>query len=101
MAESTAGSMTTPASFSRGVPWCDGAREMLEALAAEGIPMALVTNTRAIVDRDALNSIGAHYFSVTVCGDEVPNGKPAPDPYLRAAELLGVAPEQCWRWRTR
>jgi beta-phosphoglucomutase-like phosphatase (HAD superfamily) len=30
-----------------------------------------------------------------VCGDEVPRGKPDPDPYLRAAELLGVAPEEC------
>jgi mannitol-1-/sugar-/sorbitol-6-phosphatase len=25
----------------------------------------------------------------------VPRGKPAPDPYLRAAELLGVAPQDC------
>ena len=33
--------------FDGGLPWCDGARELLEALAAEGTPMALVTNTRA------------------------------------------------------
>jgi beta-phosphoglucomutase-like phosphatase (HAD superfamily) len=32
---------------------------------------------------------------VTVCGDEVSNGKPAPDPYLRAAELLELAPADC------
>ena len=58
--------------FDGGLPWCDGARELLEALAAEGTPMALVTNTqRALTDR-ALNSIGHHYFSATVCGDEVP-----------------------------
>ena len=31
----------------------------------------------------------------TVCGDEVVNGKPAPDPYLRAAALLGLAPAEC------
>ncbi len=30
-------------------------------------------------------------FAVLVCGREVPNLKPAPDPYLRAAELLGVS----------
>ena len=29
------------------------------------------------------------YFQTLVCGREVPNLKPAPDPYLRAAELLG------------
>lgn len=30
-----------------------------------------------------------------VCAGETPNGKPFPDPFLRAAELLGVAPEDC------
>jgi HAD superfamily hydrolase (TIGR01509 family) len=29
-------------------------------------------------------------FQALVCGMEVPNLKPAPDPYLRAAELLGA-----------
>jgi beta-phosphoglucomutase-like phosphatase (HAD superfamily) len=30
-----------------------------------------------------------------VCADEVPRGKPDPDPYLRAAELLGLAAGEC------
>jgi HAD superfamily hydrolase (TIGR01509 family) len=81
--------------FDRGLPWCDGARELLEALAAEGTPMALVTNTHRSLTERALNSIGRHYFSATVCGDEVPQGKPAPDPYRRAAELLGQPPVRC------
>ena len=69
--------------------------ELLEALAAEGTPMALVTNTqRALTDR-ALNSIGHEYFSATVCGDEVPHGKPAPDAYERAAALLDLPPSAC------
>jgi HAD superfamily hydrolase (TIGR01509 family) len=81
--------------FEGGLPWCVGAKELLNELHAEGTPMALVTNTqRALTDR-ALKSIGAHYFSATVCGDEVAEGKPAADPYLRAAELLGLAPEDC------
>jgi HAD superfamily hydrolase (TIGR01509 family) len=80
---------------SRGLPWVEGAREMLDALAAEGVPMALVTNTERALAEQALNSIGRHYFTVTVCGDEVAQGKPAPDPYLRAADLLGVPPEDC------
>lgn len=81
--------------FDNGLPWCDGAPELLEALAAEGTPMALVTNTqRALTDR-ALNSIGRQYFSATVCGDEVPRGKPAPDAYLRAATLLNLPPSAC------
>jgi beta-phosphoglucomutase-like phosphatase (HAD superfamily) len=64
-------------------------------LLAAGVPMALVTNTRRGLTENALNSIGRHYFSVTVCGDEVPDGKPAPDVYLRAAELLGLMAKDC------
>ncbi|OBB19045.1 HAD family hydrolase [Mycobacteriaceae bacterium 1482268.1] len=81
--------------FDGGLPWCEGAEELLEALAAEGISMALVTNTQRFLTDRALNSIGRHYFSVSVCGDEVPCGKPAPDPYMRAAALLDLAPEEC------
>jgi HAD superfamily hydrolase (TIGR01509 family) len=81
--------------FDGGLPWCDGARELLEALAAESVPMALVTNTQRALTERALNSIGRHYFSASVCGDEVPHGKPAPDPYLRAAALLGLPPSAC------
>ncbi|MEO3759159.1 HAD family phosphatase [Mycobacterium sp. B14F4] len=81
--------------FAGGLPWCDGARELLEELAAERTPMALVTNTaRALTDR-ALNSIGRHYFSVTVCGDEVARGKPSPDVYERAVALLKLHPSAC------
>jgi HAD superfamily hydrolase (TIGR01509 family) len=81
--------------FDGGLPWCDGARELLEALAAERTPMALVTNTQRTLTDRALNSIGHHYFSATVCGDEVPRGKPAPDAYQRAAVLLGLQPDSC------
>ncbi len=81
--------------FDGGLPWCDGAQELLEALVADGTPMALVTNTQRALTERALNGIGRQYFSVTVCGDEVPGGKPEPDPYLRAAELLDLRPAEC------
>jgi beta-phosphoglucomutase-like phosphatase (HAD superfamily) len=57
--------------------------------------MALVTNTRRGLTERALDSIGRHYFRTSVCGDEVPRGKPAPDPYRRAAALLGLQPRDC------
>lgn len=81
--------------FAAGLPWQPGAKEMLDALAAEDVPMALVTNTRRDLADQALSSIGRHYFTVTVCGDEVARGKPAPDIYLRAAELLDLDPADC------
>jgi HAD superfamily hydrolase (TIGR01509 family) len=81
--------------FEAGLPWLPGAQELLGRLVAAGVPLALVTNTRRELTERALNSIGRHYFSVTVCGDEVVHPKPAPDPYQRAAELLGFDPSQC------
>jgi HAD superfamily hydrolase (TIGR01509 family) len=81
--------------FEQGLPWCEGAEELLDALAAEAVPMVLVTNTLRPLTDKALTSIGRQYFSATVCGDEVAHGKPAPDPYLRAAELLGLPPGGC------
>lgn len=81
--------------FDAGLPWCAGARELLDELVGSGVPTALVTNTRRALTERALNTIGRHYFTVSVCGDEVPRGKPAPDPYQRAAALLGVDPAHC------
>ncbi|MGV1089330.1 MAG: HAD family hydrolase [Mycobacterium sp.] len=81
--------------FEAGLPWCDGARELLDALHDAAVPMALVTNTRRGLTERALDSIGRHYFIASVCGDEVAAGKPAPDPYRRAAALLGLDPAQC------
>ena len=81
--------------FDGGLPWCDGARELLDTLANSAVPMALVTNTRRALTERALDSIGRHYFAASVCGDEVVRAKPGPDPYQRAAALLGFDPAQC------
>jgi HAD superfamily hydrolase (TIGR01509 family) len=81
--------------FDAGLPWCEGARELLEELAGAGVPMALVTNTRRALTERALNTIGRDYFTASVCGDEVTRGKPAPDPYRQAAALLGFDPAHC------
>ncbi len=81
--------------FDDSLPWCAGARELLDDLYAAEVPMALVTNTRRDLTERALNTIGRHYFTASVCADEVPRGKPAPDLYQRAAELLGLEPSEC------
>ena len=36
------------------------------------------------------------FFSATVTASDIKRGKPAPDIFLRTAELLGVAPDACW-----
>ncbi|ABS03329.1 HAD family hydrolase [Kineococcus radiotolerans] len=82
------------AQVSAAVVWRPGAVELLEALAGAGVPCALVTMSyRSLAETVARVLPGA--FAVVVAGDEVERGKPAPDPYLRAAELLGVDPARC------
>ena len=42
----------------------------------------------------ACHGLGGH-FDVVVTGDDVEQRKPHPEAYLRAADLLGVAPQEC------
>ena len=77
------------------VDWRPGARAALRTVRAAGIPTALVTNSLRRITELALDGIGREFFDVTVCGDEVAQGKPAPDPYRWAAELLGVPTQRC------
>lgn len=79
--------------------WQPGARELLtEAVAAE-IPTALVSaswRVLMVAITDAIDrELGSSPFTVTVAGDEVSRGKPHADPYLQAAEALGVAIGDC------
>ncbi|MGW4366438.1 HAD family hydrolase [Nocardia takedensis] len=77
------------------IPWRPGAEDALGMVRAEGLPSALVTNTKRSLTEFGLDTLGRDFFDVSVCGDEVPEGKPEPDVYLRAAELLGVDPKAC------
>lgn len=81
--------------FREEIEWRPGAKELLTELDTAGVPMALVTSTVRSLTELVLDGIGRHWFGATVCGDEIDHPKPAPDPYLRAAELLGVDPLHC------
>jgi HAD superfamily hydrolase (TIGR01509 family) len=76
--------------FRTDLVWKDGALELLRAVNEAGIPAGLVTSTHRRLTEIALDTMGRQHFTATVCGDEVRRPKPNPDPYLRAAELLGV-----------
>jgi HAD superfamily hydrolase (TIGR01509 family) len=65
-------------------------------LHARGIPIAIASSSpRERLDRTLAAAGLGDLFHVTVAGDEVALGKPAPDLFLAAAERLGVAPEDC------
>ncbi|MFF0813714.1 HAD family hydrolase [Rhodococcus sp. NPDC003318] len=81
--------------FAAGLPWRPGAREALGLVRSLGLGSVLVTNTERELCDFALGILGREHFDHSVCGDEVPAGKPDPAPYLRAAELLDVDPGRC------
>ena len=53
------------------------------------------SSPRARLDRTLRRAGLTDAFAVSVAGDEIANGKPAPDMFLAAAERLGVAPGDC------
>ncbi len=79
------------------VKFKDGAKELLELLKQRKIKIALASGTSRKSVEHHLNEVDAKkYFDVIVAGEEVVNGKPAPDVFLKAAQLLGAEPETCY-----
>lgn len=73
-----------------------GAIEALEALRAAGYPLALATSTsrvRALPRLERFDML--KYFDAVTCGDEIANGKPAPDIFIESAKRLGFDATAC------
>lgn len=67
-----------------------GISQLLSEISKNHIPAALVSaSPRRLVDA-VLASIPNHPFALSISADDVVRGKPHPDPYLKAAELLNV-----------
>ncbi|MGP7960842.1 HAD family hydrolase [Sanguibacter sp. A247] len=81
--------------LSAHVPWRPGAAELLGELRRHGVPCALVTMSYREMVTHLLDALPAGTFDVVITGDEVSRGKPDPEPYLRAAEQLGVDIARC------
>lgn len=78
------------------IPIKPGAIELLDFLAARGVPCAVATSagrTTAEHHLGRANLLGR--FQALATRDDVAHAKPAPDVYLEAARRLGVAPERC------
>jgi sugar-phosphatase len=78
-----------------GVEALPGAVCSLETLAAQGIPTAIVTSASRPLFAARVGASGLRAPNAVVTADDVERGKPAPDPYLAAAEALGVDPADC------
>ncbi|MDR2134058.1 MAG: HAD family phosphatase [Treponema sp.] len=79
-----------------GIRHRPGLSAFLDCLAERGIPFAVATSTGRETALWKLEKAGLRgRFPLMVCGDEVKNGKPAPDIFLAAAARLGVNPADC------
>jgi HAD superfamily hydrolase (TIGR01509 family) len=79
-----------------GVALKAGVLEILDVLDAQGLPRAIATSSshNAVLLHLAPSDI-LHRFGAVIARGDYERGKPYPDPYLRAAEAIGVAPEDC------
>jgi HAD superfamily hydrolase (TIGR01509 family) len=74
------------------IPMRPGVEPVLQQLAAAGIPMAIATSTEAPHAQRRLEKAGLiDYFDAIVTRNDVRRPKPHPEPYLLAAQRLGVA----------
>lgn len=76
------------AGIRRCVPWRPGARELLAALRAAGVPNALVTMSHAPLAGVVAGAMPAGSFEFLVTGDMVLHGKPHPEPYATAVDVM-------------
>lgn len=84
------------AELDHGVPVMPGAAELVAALDADAVPVAMATNAARSFAEKALACAGhPHTFEVLLTADDVPLPKPAPDIYVAAAQALGFKPDQC------
>ncbi|GAA1393281.1 HAD-IA family hydrolase [Luteococcus peritonei] len=72
-----------------------GAHELLTEMREQGVRTALVSSTPRYIIDAILANLPELGFAAIVGGDEVSQNKPAPDGYLKAAELLGVDAANC------
>ena len=79
-----------------GIDLLPGAEAAVRSVSAAGIRVALVTSgERPYADGFMKMSKLDDVFAASVALDDVSNLKPHPEPYLKAAELLGVEPSKC------
>lgn len=80
----------------KAVPLMKGVNNLLDYLHANGIPTAVATSTNTDRALHKLEQSGIlHRFTTITGGDQVANGKPAPDIYLKAAKSIDADPLSC------
>ncbi|MEX6686555.1 HAD family phosphatase [Danxiaibacter flavus] len=73
-----------------------GLMDLLQSISAENIPMAVATSGLPVNIQFAFDRLSMrHYFEVVVDSTYITRGKPNPEIYLKAAELVKADPAKC------
>ena len=79
-----------------GIALKAGVVEILDALDAAGLPRAIATSSGMQAVRQSLGPHGlVERFDALITRDVQTMGKPHPEPFLKAAAALGIAPADC------
>lgn len=74
-----------------------GVEEILQYFFENKIPMAVASSSETFVVEERVKRLGwEKYFSALIGGDQIKNGKPAPDIFLLAAEKIKINPADCY-----
>jgi HAD superfamily hydrolase (TIGR01509 family) len=80
----------------KGLVPMPGVVDLIQSLRGKDLGMAVGTSTSRDLMKVTLDLFGlSQYFPVMVSASDVESGKPSPDIFLRAAELMKVEPEDC------
>lgn len=72
----------------------DGMYECLQLLKSK-YRIAVASGADKTIVKDLMERFYANIFDVLISGEDVDNGKPDPEPYIKAAERLGVRKDEC------
>lgn len=82
--------------YAFNIPLKEGAGELLSSLKERRVKIALATASVRLLFVPCLKRLNVyHLFDLFVSTDDVSHGKEDPEIYLKAAEKLGFAPEEC------
>ena len=80
----------------KGIPLIPGTETLIRDLHEQSVPMCIGTSTERkniemAIQQNQLNGL----FAGAVCSEDVIQGKPNPEVFLKASDLIGIAPENC------
>lgn len=81
--------------YPKKLKYMPGAKRLLKEISGSNLPRAIATSSFRLRFDLTDKIVGLKGFEVVVTGEQIKNGKPAPDIYLAAAKRLKVDPKSC------